>query len=150
MSELKDDQSQKTVGLSKSSKLMTGVVIFCSATILFWYLSHRDAEIATRQQVVVGNIQTASRGRHDTVTYDFQFDGKDYLESEDHNSGLTVGQRVKVYVDPAHPSTNSLRDFHVNSVWNHRQMTVFFYLSIGLAILTANVWRIKTRIKRPM
>lgn len=135
MFEPKDDQSQKTVLVSRSYKVMTGLVIFVGGIILFWYLSHRDAEIAQRQKVVVGIIQTISRRGHGTATYEFQLDGKDYRGSEDHDPGFDLGQRVKVYVDPAHPNTNSLRDFRVNSETTHFVMMVFFWMSIGLAFI---------------
>ena len=63
---------------------------------------HSGLGIAQRERGAPGIIRTASSGRHSGVTYDFQFEGKHYRDSEDHNPNLIVG-------------TNSLRDFRVNN-----------------------------------
>jgi hypothetical protein len=113
------------------------------------HLSDREARVALRERVVVGNVIQVSRGRSNPVNYSFVYEGKSY-QGQDSGSylGLSVGGNAKVYHDPDAPTTNGLRSFSFKSDRNHSFMVFALWLSVGSAIASAILWRVFIKSKK--
>jgi len=78
--------------------------------LLFLAISQRI--VVGRQQIVQGMLTAYEPGNHNQYEYVFSVGGKSYSGWESPKGRpLAVGQKVTVYYDPRHPTTNSLTDF---------------------------------------
>lgn len=138
------DQPYRRRSLSKKglAKMLLFYVAICIAFILwFHHLANRDAQIAGRERIVIGAITKINKGKNESASYDFRFEGVRYQGNDDCDYlDLSVGEGAKVFVDPQHPESNGLRSFGFKRNLHHGFMILLIYASVGLAIISAILW----------
>jgi hypothetical protein len=123
--------------------LLIWLVMSISFMIYNWFLVRQDEAIAPREQVVLGSIYRTSHWKQGTAFYSFTYAGRKYHGREMVRPDQLCLCDVAVYLDPAHPSTNTLVEYRHKSRQDHSMMIGCGYASGGLGVILAFVLWIK-------